>query len=260
MTSTTDTQFSPFIETVGDTLAQLVDGAAKVGRESTKTYVAGLNAIVEQQRLAYEVSQQWVSGVVSAQSDIRQQLVESYDSAKGQLVKTAEEATKLAGEASKRAGEASGDVAESGRQAVASATRKQTRAVAKTRRRATPAKPRSASPVGAPSGPAKWTSEAYEALTAAEVVEQLPQLSQRQLAEVETYEKAHQSRQTVLQKIASLRGQEPVPGYDELNVSEINSQLGEDDVELAARVRDYERSHKNRDGVLNAAAAQLSKS
>jgi hypothetical protein len=252
MPSTTDTQFSPFIETVGDTLAQLVDGAAKVGRESTKTYVAGLNAIVEQQRLAYEVSQQWVSGVVSAQSDIRQQLVESYDSAKGQLVKTAEESTKLAGEASD-------DVAESGRHAVASATRKQSRAVAKTRRRATPAKPRSASTDAAPSGPAKWTTEAYEALTAAEVVEQLPQLSQAELVEVETYEKAHQSRQTVLQKIASLRGQEPVPGYDELNVQEINSQLGED-VELAARVRDYERSHKNRDGVLNAAAAQLSKS
>jgi hypothetical protein len=253
MSSTTHTQFSPFIETFGDTLAQLVEGAAKVGRESTKTYVAGLNAIVEQQRLAYEASQQWVSEVVRAQSNIRQQLVEGYDSAKGELSKTAEEATKLAGEVR-------GAVAESSRHAVASATRKQTEADTTTPRRPTPTRSKSASTDARRSGPAKWTNEAYEALTAAEVVEQLPQFSQRGLGEVEAYEKAHQSRQTVLQKIASLRGQEPVPGYDELNVQEINTQLAEGDVELAGRVRDYERPHKNRDGVLNAADAQLSKS
>ncbi len=250
MTSTTDTEFSPFIETFGDTLTQLVDGAAKVARESTKRYVAGLNAIVEQQRFAYEASQQWVSGVVSVQSNIRQQLVESYDPAKGELVKTAQEATKLAGEAGV-------EVADSSRDA-ASATRKQSRAVTKTSRRSSPRKSKSASTNGGRPGPAKWTSEAYEALTAAEVIEKLSQLSQGELGEVETYEKAHQSRQTVLQKIASLRGQEPVPGYDELNVREIHKQLSEGDRELAARVRDYERPRKNRDGVLNAAGAQLS--
>jgi hypothetical protein len=253
MSSTTDTQFSPFIETFGDTLAQLVEGAATVGRESTKTYVAGLHAIVEQQRLVYEASQEWVSGVVNAQSNIRQQLVEGYDSATGELGKTAEEATKVAGDVS-------GEVAESTRHAVANATRKQTEAVAKTRRRPTPTRSRSASTDDGRSGPAKWTSEAYEALTAAEIVEQLPQFSQRELGEVETYEGAHQSRQTVLQKIASLRGQEPVPGYDDLNVQEIHKQLAEGDVELAARVRDFERPRKNRDGVLKAADAQLSKS
>ncbi len=253
MTSTTEMQFAPFVETFGDTLTQLVEGAAKVGRESTKTYVAGLNALVEQQRLAYETSQQWVSDVVSAQSNIRQQLVENYDSAKGELVESAKETTKLAGDVS-------GKVAEPSRRAVATATRKQTKAVTKAQRRPTPTRTQSASTDAERSGPAKWTSEAYEALTAAEVVEQLPRFSQRELGEVETYEKAHQSRQTVLQKIASLSGQVPVPGYDELNVQEIHKQLAEGDVEFAARVRDYERPHKNRDGVLNAADAKLSKS
>lgn len=252
MTSTTDTQFSPFIETFGDTLTQLVDGAAKVARESTNSYVAGLNAIVEQQRFAYEASQQWVSGLVSVLSNIRQQLVESYDPAKGELVKTAQEATKLAGEAGV-------EVAHSSRDA-ASATRKQSRAITKTSRRSSPRKSKSASTNGGRPGPAKWTSEAYEALTAAEVIEKLSQLSQGELGEVEIYEKAHQSRQTVLLKIASLRGQEPVPGYDELNVREIHKQLSEGDRELAARVRDYERPRKNRDGVLNAVGAQLSES
>ena len=256
MSSTTDTQIPPFIETVGDTLTQLVEGAAKVGRESTRTYVAGLNAIVEQQTLAYEASQQWVSGLVRAQSNLRHQLVESYDFASDELAKTGEEATKLAGEVGSEVGS---EVAKSSRRAATRATRKQTEAVTRTSRRPTPARPQAAS-TDAHSGPAKWTGDAYDGLTAVEVVEQLPQFSQRDLVEVETYEKAHQSRQTVLQKIASLRGQEPVPGYDDLNVQEIHKQLTEGDVELAARVRDYERPRKNRDGVLNAADAQLSKS
>jgi hypothetical protein len=252
MTSPTDTQFSPLIETFGDTLTQLVDGAAEVARESTKSYIAGLNAIVEQQKFAYEASQQWVSGVVSAQSKIRKQLVESYGSVTDELANTAEEATKLAGETGV-------EVAESSRDAT-NAIHKSSRAVAKASRRSTPTESKSASTPGERPGPAKWTSEAYEDLTAVEVIEKASQLSQRELREVETYEKAHQSRQTVLQKIASLRGQEPVPGYDELNVQDIHKQLSEGNEELAARVRDYERPHKNRDGVLTAADAKLSKS
>ncbi len=240
MSSTTETRFSPFAGAFGDTLTELIDGAANVGRESTATYVAGLNAIVEQHTLAYEASQAWVSDLVQVQSDLRRQLLKGY-----------EEATTLARDVG-------GDVAESSRQAVARATRKQIETGTRSSRRPTPTRPKSAS--AERSGPAKWTSDAYDALTAAEVVEQLPQFSQRELVEVETYEKAHQSRQTVLQKIESLRGVEPVPGYDELNVQEIHKRLTEGDAELAARVRDYERPRKNRDGVLNAADTQLSKS
>jgi hypothetical protein len=51
-----------------------------------------------------------------------------------------------------------------------------------------------------------------------------------------------------------------VTGYDELNVPAVHKQLAEGDTELAARVRDYERPRKSRDGVLHAADAQLSKS
>jgi ferritin-like metal-binding protein YciE len=53
----------------------------------------------------------------------------------------------------------------------------------------------------------------------------------------------------------SLRAEEPWPGYDELTVSEIRAALvgangAEDD--LVKRVRAYERSHKDRIGVLSA--------
>src|ERR1700694_722271 len=77
--------------------------------------------------------------------------------------------------------------------------------------------------------PAKWTSEAYESLTAARIVEKLPHISQRELGEVETHEKTRQSGLTELRRIGSLHGQQPVAGYDELNVQEIQNLLAEGD-------------------------------
>jgi hypothetical protein len=41
---------------------------------------------------------EWLSSVISAQSNVREQLVESYDSFKGELSETAEESTRLAGQ------------------------------------------------------------------------------------------------------------------------------------------------------------------
>lgn len=76
---------------------------------------------------------------------------------------------------------------------------------------------------------------------------------------LEIWGKAFQSSQLVLQELASMPGQEPVPGYDELGVREIQKLLSDSDVELAARIRDYERPRKRREGVLHAADAQLNK-
>jgi hypothetical protein len=75
---------------------------------------------------------------------------------------------------------------------------------------------------------------------------------------VKTYEKAF--NQPGLQRLVSSPAHEPLPGYDELNVQEIQRLLAGGDVELAARVRDYERRRKSREGVLHAADAQLNKS
>jgi ferritin-like metal-binding protein YciE len=96
----------------------------------------------------------------------------------------------------------------------------------------------------------------YDQLSAAEIVERLPGLSQIDLAKIDSYERRHEDRTTILSRITSLRSEEPWPGYDELTVSEIRAALGgangaEDD--LAKRVRAYERSHKDRIGVLSAA-------
>jgi hypothetical protein len=93
----------------------------------------------------------------------------------------------------------------------------------------------------------------YDALTADEILSRLAELSQIDLAKVDSYERRNQNRSTVLTRIGTLRGDEPWPGYDELNASEIQAVLSEGDDDRAAQVRNYERSHKNRAGVLRAA-------
>jgi ferritin-like metal-binding protein YciE/uncharacterized protein (DUF433 family) len=93
----------------------------------------------------------------------------------------------------------------------------------------------------------------YEDLSADEIAKRLPQLSQIDLSKIDAYERRHQNRKTVLERIESLRGDEPWPGYDELSVEDIRKALATADEKRAAAVADYERRHKQRQGVLEAA-------
>src|SRR3954470_22956268 len=98
----------------------------------------------------------------------------------------------------------------------------------------------------------------YDSLTADEVTSRLTDLSQIDLAKVDAYERKHENRTTVLSRISTLRGDEPWPGYDEQSAADIQSALSDADEDRARQVRAYERSHKNRAGVLNAAERELS--
>jgi ferritin-like metal-binding protein YciE len=93
----------------------------------------------------------------------------------------------------------------------------------------------------------------YDSLTAAEVVSKLPDLSQIDLAKIESYERKNENRTTVLDRIEALRAMEPWPGYDELTVAEIEAVLDEGDGQRAKDVLTYERAHKNREGVVKSA-------
>src|SRR6478752_510482 len=93
----------------------------------------------------------------------------------------------------------------------------------------------------------------YDKLTADEITGKLSELSQIDLAKVDSYERKNQNRTTVLSRISSLRGNEPWAGYDELNASEVQSVLAEGDDERVKQTLSYERSHKNRAGVIKAA-------
>jgi ferritin-like metal-binding protein YciE len=98
----------------------------------------------------------------------------------------------------------------------------------------------------------------YDSLTAEEILSKLPELSQIDLAKVDSYERKNDNRTTVLSRITALRGQEPWPGYDELTVAEIEAVLSEGDEQRAKDVVAYERSHKNRAGLLKSAQRETS--
>ena len=105
---------------------------------------------------------------------------------------------------------------------------------------------------GAVAAPEDLPIARYDELNAQQITERLPELSQTDLAKVEAYERRHDNRSTVTDRIAALRGREPWPGYDDQTADEVASVLrsaGEDDERLRA-ARDYERTHKNRTTVL----------
>jgi ferritin-like metal-binding protein YciE len=90
----------------------------------------------------------------------------------------------------------------------------------------------------------------YDSLNVDQVLERLGELSQVDLAKVGAYERKHQNRSTVLSRIDSLREDEPWPGYDEQTVEEIRKTLARGDAQQSREVREYERRHKERQGVL----------
>ena len=93
----------------------------------------------------------------------------------------------------------------------------------------------------------------YDSLNVDEVVGKLSELSQVDLAKVDAYERRHENRSTVLNRIDFLRKDEPWPGYDELTVDEIRKTLARADAKQSREVREYELRHKERPGVLQTA-------
>jgi ferritin-like metal-binding protein YciE len=89
----------------------------------------------------------------------------------------------------------------------------------------------------------------YDSLNVDEIVGRLSELSQIDLAKVDAYERKHENRSTVLSRVDSLRKAEPWPGYDELTVDEIGKTLASADANQSREVREYERRHKDREGV-----------
>jgi hypothetical protein len=97
----------------------------------------------------------------------------------------------------------------------------------------------------------------YDRLKDTEIADQLSQLSQVELATVETYERAHEGRPVVLDKLRYMRGGEPLPGYDALTTDQIAEALAGADAQTVKAVRDYERKFQHRQSVLDEAARVL---
>jgi hypothetical protein len=97
----------------------------------------------------------------------------------------------------------------------------------------------------------------YGGLKEKEIADRLSQLSQVELAAVETYERAHEGRPVVLDKLRYMRGGEPLPGYDALTTEQIAEALAGADGETVKAVRDYERKFQHRQSVLDETARAL---
>jgi hypothetical protein len=144
--------------------------------------------------------------------------------------------------------------AEAASRATSTDTEKATRTRARGESAPAPAKRQARS--GAASRDAQPIAR-YDALTAAEVVGRLRALTQSELAKVERYEKRGEGRQTILKRVASLREKEPWRGYDSATVKEVRERLARAKADRVTAVRDYERRHRNRTGVMDAARRRL---
>ncbi len=97
----------------------------------------------------------------------------------------------------------------------------------------------------------------YDRLDGREVIKRLSDHTQVELEAVEAYERSHDSRERVLDKLRWMRGREPLPGYDALSVEEIVAALEPVDLVTLKKVRAYERKFANRPDVLEEVVRDL---
>jgi hypothetical protein len=204
-------------------------------------------------RASLDASRSWTEAYLSGVEravEFQRRLVESYASA-------GDEFTKATVAIADRAGQVSEEVAKVTARTVEQTTTARAEVAKVTARTVEQATKAQAELV---TGPTEEPLGGYDKLTAEQIASKLPGESQRTLAKVAAYEQAHEARATVLARVESLLGDEPAPGYDELSVADIQQLLSNGDEELAKRVRDYERSHAARNGVLRTAERQLKRS
>ncbi len=97
----------------------------------------------------------------------------------------------------------------------------------------------------------------YDKQQADDIAGRLKGLTQRELRMIDAYERKNQNRATILDRVASLSGDEPWSGYDEAGVDGVTGALRTADVATVREARTYERAHKDRAGVIEAADKRL---
>jgi hypothetical protein len=97
----------------------------------------------------------------------------------------------------------------------------------------------------------------YDKQTAGDIASKLNGFSQRELRTIDAYERKHENRATITDKISKLTGDEPWSGYDELSAEAAAKAVGEAEQETVKAVRSYERDHKNRSSVIEATTRRM---
>ena len=192
---------------------------------------------------AISASAELYTEVLTSQAEATRAVFEAYAGVGTQAVQAGAETTERAEQAATRVTRGTGAAAKRATRRTGAATR---RAAAKAKPKAEAQAQRRAAAVEAPIA-------GYDDLSADDVVSKLPEQPQKALAQIAAYEQAHEKRATVLQRVAALTGPEPAPGYDELTADEAAKLVTGGNAALAAAVRDYERRHKDRSSVIEAA-------
>jgi hypothetical protein len=99
----------------------------------------------------------------------------------------------------------------------------------------------------------------YDKQSAESIARKLKGFSQRELRTIDAYERKHENRATITDKVAKLTGDEPWSGYDELSAEAVAKAVIDGDQESATKVRNYERDHKHRSGVIEAADRRINR-
>ena len=94
----------------------------------------------------------------------------------------------------------------------------------------------------------------YDKLKAKDIVASMSSRSQVELASIESYERAHEARDPVFDKLRWMRQKEPLPGYDAMSVDEVIAAMEPADLATLKRVRSYERKFGARRDVINEVA------
>jgi len=97
----------------------------------------------------------------------------------------------------------------------------------------------------------------YDKQSAEAIAGRLAGFSQRELRMIDAYERKRENRTTITDKISKLTGDEPWSGFDELGADAVAKVVSDGNVEDAKRVRSYERGHKDRSGVIEAADRRI---
>jgi hypothetical protein len=99
----------------------------------------------------------------------------------------------------------------------------------------------------------------YDKQSAEDIASRLKGFSQRQLRTIDAYERKRGNRATITDRVAKLLGEQPWAGYDEQDVDAVAAKLNSVDSETAREVKRYERDHKDRAGVIDAADKRLAR-
>jgi hypothetical protein len=199
-------------------------------------------SLLEASTQAMRASAELYTTVLSTQAEATRALLDVTRDLGGNAAETAVETTEQAEATATRA-------ARTTARTTARTARRSTQRAASTTRRGAATTRRAAKPATQPEPPITG----YDKLTAEEIVAKLPEQPQTTLVEIAAWEQAHDQRATVLQRVAALTGPEPAPGYDALNADDAQKLVTSGSAELAATVRDYERRHKDRASVIEAA-------